>query len=202
MKQAGTINPVVLLDEIDKLSSDYRGDPASAMLEVLDPEQNRTFSDHFLDLPYDLSQVLFITTANYLGSVPRPLRDRMEVIEISGLHRRGKDRDRSQASAAEAARRARAEPQVDLDPVPRTWVRLVRDYTREAGVRQLERQIAAICRRVARDVVRGKSRRVPAHRRARLRNISGRRGSARISISAKIRSAWRSAWASPRSAAS
>jgi ATP-dependent Lon protease len=159
MKQAGTINPVVLLDEIDKLSSDYRGDPASAMLEVLDPEQNRTFSDHFLDLPYDLSHVLFLTTANSMAPVPRPLRDRMEVIDIPGY---------SEEEKVEIGRKHLLTKQLaahGLNPksisIPsRTWVRLVRDYTREAGVRQLEREIAAICRRVARDVVRGKSDRV------------------------------------------
>ena len=159
MKQAGTVNPVVLLDEIDKLSSDYRGDPASAMLEVLDPEQNRSFSDHFLDLPYDLSQVLFLTTANSMAPVPRPLRDRMEVIEIPGY---------SEEEKVEIGRKHLLPKQISahgLGPKsvsipPRTWARLVRDYTREAGVRQLEREIAAICRRLARDVVRGKCDRV------------------------------------------
>lgn len=155
MKQAGTTNPVLLLDEIDKLSSDYRGDPASAMLEVLDPEQNRAFSDHFLDLPYDLSGVLFLTTANSMAPVPRPLRDRMEVIEIPGY---------TEEEKIEIGRRYLLPKQVaahGLQPksieIPqRSWVRLVREYTREAGVRQLERELAAICRRLAREIVRGK----------------------------------------------
>lgn len=156
MKQAGTINPVVLLDEIDKLSSDYRGDPASAMLEVLDPEQNHAFNDHFLDLPYDLSHVLFLTTANNLAPIPRPLRDRMEVIEIPGY---------TEEEKIEIGRRYLLPKQIashGLEAksviIPRTtWVRLVREYTHEAGVRQLDREFAAICRRLAREVVRGKS---------------------------------------------
>ena len=156
MKQAGTINPVILLDEIDKLSSDYRGDPASAMLEVLDPEQNRTFSDHFLDMPYDLSRVLFLTTANSMAPVPRPLRDRMEVIEIPGY---------SEEEKIEIGRKYLLPKQIVGHGLPpksisipaRSWVRMVRDYTREAGVRQLEREIAAVCRRLAREAVRGKS---------------------------------------------
>jgi ATP-dependent Lon protease len=155
MKQAQTMNPVILLDEIDKLSADYRGDPASAMLEVLDPEQNRTFSDHFLDLPYDLSRVLFLTTANSLATVPRPLRDRMEIIEIPGY---------SEEEKIEIGRRHLLPKQIEAHGLPhkaidipsRTWVRVVRDYTREAGVRQLERELAALCRRLAREVVRGK----------------------------------------------
>jgi ATP-dependent Lon protease len=156
MKQAGTINPVILLDEIDKLTSDYRGDPAAAMLEVLDPEQNRTFSDNFLDLPYDLSRVLFLTTANSLAPIPRPLRDRMEVIEISGY---------SEEEKVEIGKKYLLPKQIAAHGLPekaitipsRTWVRVVREYTREAGVRQLERELAAICRRLAREVVRGKS---------------------------------------------
>ncbi len=156
MKQAGTVNPVVLLDEIDKLSSDYRGDPASAMLEVLDPEQNRTFIDHFLDLPYDLSHVLFLTTANSMAPVPRPLRDRMEVIEIPGYSEEEKvEIGRKHLLPKQIAAHGLGAKAISIPP--RTWVRLVRDYTREAGVRQLERELAAICRRVARDVVRGKS---------------------------------------------
>jgi ATP-dependent Lon protease len=159
MKQAGTVNPVVLLDEIDKLSSDYRGDPASAMLEVLDPEQNRAFSDHFLDLPYDLSHALFLTTANSMAPVPRPLRDRMEVIEIPGYSEEEKvEIGRKHLLPKQLAAHGLGVKSISIPP--RTWVRLVRDYTREAGVRQLEREIAAICRRVARDVVRGKSDRV------------------------------------------
>ena len=156
MKQAGALNPVILLDEIDKMASDYRGDPASAMLEVLDPEQNGAFADHFLDVPYDLSQVLFITTANYLNQVPRPLRDRMEIIEVSGY---------AEEEKVEIARNHLLPRQLDAHglagapfeiPTP-IWVRIVREYTREAGVRHLDREIAAICRRLARDVVRGKA---------------------------------------------
>ncbi|MDP9363787.1 MAG: endopeptidase La [Chloroflexota bacterium] len=159
MKQAGTTNPVVLLDEIDKLTADYRGDPAAAMLEVLDPEQNNTFVDHFLDLPYDLSKVLFITTANYGQQIPRPLRDRMEVIEVSGY---------TEDEKAEIGRRYLLRRQLEahgLQPgaleIPgKLWTRLIRDYTREAGVRQLDREVAALCRKVARDIVRGKAEKI------------------------------------------
>src|SRR3954447_26754730 len=159
MKQAGTSNPVILLDEIDKLSSDYRGDPASALLEVLDPEQNRNFVDHFLDVPYDLSDVLFITTANYLGQIPRPLRDRMEIIEIGGY---------TEDEKAEIGRRyllaremgAHGLPDGSLEIPHKVWIDLIRDYTREAGVRELSRSVATICRKTAREIVRGKNARI------------------------------------------
>ncbi len=159
MKAAGTLNPVIILDEIDKMTSDYRGDPASAMLEVLDPEQNHAFSDHFLDMPYDLSKVLFITTANYLYNIPRPLRDRMEIIEISGY---------TEHEKMEIGRRHLLPKQVEahgltpdqLEIPEKIWSKLIRGYTREAGVRGLERQLAAICRKVARDVVKGKRKRI------------------------------------------
>jgi ATP-dependent Lon protease len=156
MKQAGTLNPVILLDEIDKMASDYRGDPASAMLEVLDPDQNAAFGDHFLDVPYDLSRVLFITTANYLNQVPRPLRDRMEIIDISGYAEEEKiEIGRRHLLPRQLAAHGLASAPFELTPP--IWVKLVREYTREAGVRQLDREIAAICRRLARDVVRGKT---------------------------------------------
>jgi ATP-dependent Lon protease len=156
MKSAGTINPVILLDEIDKLASDYRGDPAAAMLEVLDPEQNHAFTDHFLDLPYDLSKVLFITTANYGQQIPRPLRDRMEVIEVSGY---------TEDEKVEIGRRYLLKRQLanhglkpgSLEIPGKLWLSIVRGYTREAGVRQLDREVAGICRKVARDIVRGKT---------------------------------------------
>ena len=159
MKQAGTINPVLLLDEIDKLSSDYRGDPASAMLEVLDPEQNKAFGDHFLDLPYDLSRVLFLTTANNISPIPRPLRDRMEIIEIPGYTEEEKiEIGRRYLLPKQIAAHGLAPKSIAIPA--KSWVRLVRDYTREAGVRQLERELAAICRRLAREVVRGKGDRI------------------------------------------
>jgi ATP-dependent Lon protease len=171
MKQAGTTNPVILLDEIDKLSSDYRGDPASALLEVLDPEQNRNFIDHFLDVSYDLSHVLFITTANYLGQIPRPLRDRMEIIEIGGY---------TEDEKAEIGRRyllaremsAHGLPNGSLDIPHKVWIDIVRDYTREAGVRELDRTVATLCRKTAREIVRGKSGKVRITK-ARLEELMG-----------------------------
>jgi ATP-dependent Lon protease len=152
VKQAGTMNPVILLDEIDKMSSDFRGDPAAAMLEVLDPEQNHAFVDHYLDVPYDLSEVMFITTGNYLGNIPRPLRDRMEVIEIGGY---------TEEEKIEICRRHLIPRQAethgldaDFVEMPAAVIRnMVRLYTREAGVRSLERQVATVCRKAARIAV-------------------------------------------------
>jgi ATP-dependent Lon protease len=156
MKQAKTINPVILLDELDKLASDYRGDPTAAMLEVLDPEQHHTFTDHYLDVPYDLSKALFIATANHGQPIPGPLKDRMEIIEVSGY-----TEDEKIAIAQryllprQLTRSGLSEGTLQIDH--KMWTRLVREYTREAGVRGLDREVAALCRKVARDVVRGKT---------------------------------------------
>jgi ATP-dependent Lon protease len=156
MKTAASVNPVILLDEIDKLASDYRGDPTAAMLEVLDPEQNATFTDHYLDLSYDLSQVLFITTANGAQHIPGPLRDRMEMIEVPGytedekieIARRHLLRRQLQASGL-------AEQSIDI-PID-MWRLIIRGYTREAGVRGLDRTVGQLLRKVATLVVRGKT---------------------------------------------
>ena len=155
LKQAGTRNPVFMLDEIDKLGSDFRGDPSSALLEVLDPEQNHTFVDHYLNLAFDLTDVMFIATANVLDTIPPPLRDRMEIIHLSGY---------SSEEKLHIARRYLLPKQIEdngLSPEQirfsdRVLATIVQDYTRESGLRSLERQIGGVCRKVALEVAEGK----------------------------------------------
>ena len=154
LKKAGSNNPVVMLDEIDKVGTDFRGDPASALLEVLDPEQNNSFSDHYLELPFDLSNVMFITTANMLSTIPSPLLDRMEVIEISGYT------EEEKTMIAEHYLISRQLQAHGLTPeqltIDESAVKtLIHSYTREAGLRNLEREIASVCRGVAKDIVDG-----------------------------------------------
>jgi len=159
MKKAGTINPVFLLDEIDKMSNDFRGDPSSAMLEVLDPAQNSTFSDHYIEETYDLSKVMFLATANDLATIPGPLRDRMEIITIAGY---------TELEKVHIAKEHLLPKQIREHGLTKTQLQmrdcsiqqLVRYYTREAGVRELERQLASICRKAAKIIVSGDRKRV------------------------------------------
>jgi ATP-dependent Lon protease len=159
MKKAGTINPVFLLDEIDKMANDFRGDPSSALLEVLDPEQNQTFSDHYIEEPYDLSKVMFITTANYIATIPQPLFDRMEMLYIAGY---------TELEKMNIAKRHLWPKQLKQHGLDKSKVQIreaaiqkvIRHYTMEAGVRTLERQLAALCRKTAKLIVSGEKKRV------------------------------------------
>ncbi len=152
MKDAGTINPVFLLDEIDKMTADYRGDPAAAMLEVLDPEQNKFFSDNYLEEPYDLSQVMFITTANDLSNIPAPLRDRMEIIELSSYTEIEKYNIGIKYLFERNLNEHGLKPE-QLSISDEAIYEIIRNYTREAGVRELNRMIATICRKTVRKIL-------------------------------------------------
>jgi ATP-dependent Lon protease len=173
LRDAGAKNPLFMIDEIDKMGADFRGDPASAMLEVLDPEQNSTFRDHYLDLPFDLSEVMFITTANNLDTIPGPLRDRMEIIQLAGY---------TQAEKLQIAKRYLVRRQIGRNGLSAAKISftdsglktIIADYTREAGVRQLEREIGSVARKVARQVAEGTLKRKMTITAPRVRELLGK----------------------------
>jgi ATP-dependent Lon protease, bacterial type len=158
MKKAGTKNPLILLDEVDKVGNDYRGDPSSALLEALDPEQNTTFNDHYLEVDYDLSDVMFVTTANTLNILP-PLLDRMEVIRIPGYTEDEKINIANKYLLPKQIKENGVKKE-ELDLIDGTIKEIIRSYTRESGVRNLEREISKVARKVVKKVVSGEEKRV------------------------------------------
>jgi ATP-dependent Lon protease len=155
-KSAGSNNPLFILDEIDKLGADFRGDPASALLEVLDPEQNNSFSDHYLDVPFDLSKVLFLTTANMLDPIPPALRDRMEVLELPGYTEEEKLQIVERHLIAKQLHE-NGLGDLKIEFTPEAIREIIGNYTREAGLRNLEREIARVCRKIARTITEGEN---------------------------------------------
>ncbi len=173
LKQAGSRNPLVLLDEIDKMSSDFRGDPTAAMLEVLDPEQCNTFRDHFLELPFDLSKVLFVTTANSVGNIPAPLFDRMDIIEISGYTEDEKF-NIAKKYLLPKQRKANGLDSKMLKIPDKTLKLIIEGYTRESGVRTLERKLAAVCRKAAKEIVEENKQSVTVNEKVLTKYLGGR----------------------------
>jgi ATP-dependent Lon protease len=173
LRDAESANPVLLIDEIDKMGADWRGDPASAMLEVLDPEQNRTFRDHYLDLPFDLSKVLFICTANTVDTIPGPLLDRMDVIELSG-YTEDEKLGIAKRYLLPKQRAAHGLERAQLSVPDKALRTIIREYTREAGVRSLERRLADLCRKAATEVATGRAETIKVND-ARLREWLGPR---------------------------